>query len=167
MRKVPLKHELDVTDYALLRLMQDDGRISNVKVAETLALSETPCWRRLKRLEGSGYIEGYQANLNRHRLGLGVLALVQICFANHTDDAPTRFEEAVMNIPEVLSCHNVTGEADYFLQIVAKDLIAYERFLRKVLRKLPGVTSVQSSLSLREVKSSTRFPLNETFDPKT
>ncbi len=105
-------------------------------------MSETPCWRRLKRLEANGYIDDYQANLSRHRLGFGVLALAQICFANHTDDAPSLFEEAVRNTPEILSCHNVTGEADYFLQIVAEDLVAYESFLRMVLRKLPGVTSM-------------------------
>ncbi len=160
MRKNPPENELDTTDYALLALVQKDGRISNVKVAEALSLSETPCWRRLKRLEDKGYIDSYQANLNRHQLGFGVLALVQICFANHTDDAPSQFEKSVRSIPEILSCHNVTGEADYFLQIVAKDLVAYERFLRKVLRKLPGVTSIQSSLSLREVKHSTRLPLD-------
>jgi len=160
MRKNHPGNGLDTTDYALLALVQKDGRISNVKVAEALSLSETPCWRRLKRLEDKGYIDSYQANLNRHRLGFGVLALVQICFANHTDDAPSQFEKSVRSIPEILSCHNVTGEADYFLQIVAKDLVAYERFLRKVLRKLPGVTSIQSSLSLREVKHSTRLPLD-------
>jgi len=150
MRKNHPGNGLDTTDYALLALVQKDGRISNVKVAEALSLSETPCWRRLKRLEDKGYIDSYQANLNRH----------QICFANHTDDAPSQFEKSVRSIPEILSCHNVTGEADYFLQIVAKDLVAYERFLRKVLRKLPGVTSIQSSLSLREVKHSTRLPLD-------
>lgn len=160
MRKNSPKNELDATDYALLGLVQEDGRISNVKVAEALSLSETPCWRRLKRLEDKGYIDGYQANLNRHQLGFGVLALVQICFANHTDDAPSQFEKSVQNIPEILSCHNVTGTADYFLQIVAQDLVAYERFLRKVLRNLPGVTSIQSSLSLREVKHSTRLPID-------
>jgi len=160
MRKNHPGNGLDTTDYALLALVQKDGRISNVKVAEALSLSETPCWRRLKRLEDKGYIDSYQANLNRHRLGFGVLALVQICFANHTNDAPSQFEKSVRSIPEILSCHNVTGEADYFLQIVAKDLVAYERFLRKVLRKLPGVTSIQSSLSLREVKHSTRLPLD-------
>ncbi len=163
MRKNPPKSELDTTDYALLALVQEDGRISNVKVAEALSLSETPCWRRLKRLEDRGYIDGYQANLNRHRLGFGVLALVQICFANHTDDAPSQFEKSVQSIPEILSCHNVTGEADYFLQIVAQDLVAYERFLRKVLRNLPGVTSIQSSISLREVKHSTRLPLDDIY----
>lgn len=159
MKKNPPNIKLDDTDYALLSLVQKDGRIPNSKVAETLSLSETPCWRRLKRLEENGYIIDYQANLSRHRLGLGVLALVQICFANHTDDAPSQFENTVLNIPEILSCHNVTGEADYFLQIVADDLHAYEIFLRTVLRRLPGVTSIRSSLSLREVKNSTRLPL--------
>jgi len=77
-----LKSGLDATDYALLALVQEDGRISNVKVAEALNLSETPCWPRLKRLEADGYIGSYQTNLNRHRPGFGVLALVQICFAN-------------------------------------------------------------------------------------
>ncbi len=167
MRKNSPNNELDTMDYALLGLVQEDGRISNVKVAEALALSETPCWRRLKRLADEGYIEDYQANLNRHRLGFGVLALVQICFANHTDDAPSQFEKSVQSIPEILSCHNVTGAADYFLQIVAQDLVAYERFLRKVLRNLPGVTSIQSSLSLREVKHSTRLPLGSIATPKS
>ncbi len=151
--------EMDATDIALLNLVQEDGRIANSKVADTLNLSEAPCLRRRKRLEEKGFIVDYQANLARERLGFGVLALVQICFANHTGEAPELFEEEIQNIPEILSCHNVTGEADYILQIVAQDLASYETFLRTVLRKLPGVTSIRSSLSLREVKSSSRLPL--------
>ena len=149
----------DEVDRSILRLVQQDGRMSNARLAEALSLSETPCWRRLKRLEAEGYVEGYQANLNRRRMGFGVLALVQISFGNHASDAPARFEEAVQAIPEVLSCHNVTGEADYFLQIVAQDLDAYGRFVSEVLRGMPGITSIRSSLSLREVKASTRLPV--------
>jgi len=159
MRKNHAEPELDDTDLSLLELVQEDGRISNTKVAENLSLSEAPCWRRRKRLEDDGFIDNYQANLNRQRLGFGVLALVQISFADHTNDAPSQFEEEVQNIPEILSCHNVTGEADYFLQIISKDLVSYEQFLRTVLRKLPGVTSIRSSLSLREIKNTTRLPL--------
>ncbi len=159
MRKNHAEPELDDTDLSLLELVQEDGRISNTKVAENLSLSEAPCWRRRKRLEDHGFIDNYQANLNRQRLGFGVLALVQISFADHTNDAPSQFEEEVQNIPEILSCHNVTGEADYFLQIISKDLVSYEQFLRTVLRKLPGVTSIRSSLSLREIKNTTRLPL--------
>lgn len=159
MRKNNALLELDDTDLSLLELVQEDGRISNTRIAEKLSLSEAPCWRRRKRLEEDGLIDNYQANLNRERLGFGVLALVQISFANHTDDAPLQFENEIQKIPEILSCHNVTGEADYFLKIISKDLVSYELFLRTVLRKLPGVTSIRSSFSLREIKSSTRLPL--------
>ena len=151
--------ELDRTDRSMLYLLQEDGRISNTKIAERLSLSEAPCWRRRKRLEENGFIDNYQANLNREKLGLEVLALVHICFANHTDDAPDQFEAEVQRIPQILSCYNVTGEADYILQIVSENLTSYERFMRTVLRKLPGVTSIRSSLALREVKNSTRLPL--------
>lgn len=150
---------LDATDRALLRMVQADGRISNARLAEALNLSETPCWRRLKRLEAEGWIEGWQANLSRARLGLGVLAIVQLTFANHTGEAPEAFEAAIQDIPEILSCHNVTGEADYVLEIVAEDLEAYGRFVAEVLRRLPGVTALKSSLSLRQVKSSSRLPV--------
>ncbi|OIO00092.1 MAG: AsnC family transcriptional regulator [Desulfovibrionaceae bacterium CG1_02_65_16] len=150
---------LDDTDRALLALLQADGRMSNARLAEALALSETPCWRRMRRLEAEGYIEGYQANVSRLRLGYGVLALVEVGFANHADDAPERFETAVQGIPEILSCHNVTGAADYVLEVVARDLPAYGQFVAEVLRRLPGVTSLRSSLSLREVKATTRLPL--------
>ncbi len=151
--------KLDETDLALLNLLQKDGRLSNVKLAEKLNLSETPCWRRLKRLEESGYIRGYQAKLNRQLLGFGVLAFVQICFSIHTDDSPAQFENAILEIPEVLSCHNVSGEADYLLHIVSESLESYEKLLSGVIRRLPGVTSIKSSFSLRAVKDTTDLPI--------
>ncbi len=157
------KAQIDETDYALLDEIQKDGRISNVNLARALTLSETPCWRRLKRLEESGCIDGYHAILNRPALGLGVLAFVNIAFAIHTGESPYRFEEAIQDIPEVLSCHNVTGEADYFLQIVAHDLESYEQIIRTKIRTLPGVTSIKSSFSLRKIKSTTRLPLSDRY----
>lgn len=149
----------DSVDYALLKALQADGRLSNSKLAETLALSETACWRRIRRLEAAGLITGYQANLNRQRLGYGVVAFAQISFGNHAGEAPVQFERQIQAIPEILSCHNVTGECDYLLQIVAPDLEAYGRFIHDVLRKLPGVTAIHSNLSLREVKASSALPL--------
>ncbi|MCD5326444.1 Lrp/AsnC family transcriptional regulator [Chromobacterium piscinae] len=153
------KSDLDDVDFTLMALLQKDGRLSNAKLAEQVALSETPCWRRLKRLEADGYIEGYQAVLSRKKLGYGVLAFVQIGFGSHIGEAPLRFEERVQAIPEVLSCHNLTGECDYLLQVVAEDLEAFGVFVRDVLRELPGVSSIRSSLSLREVKMSGRLPV--------
>lgn len=150
---------LDQTDLAILREVQADGRLSNAKLSEKLAISETPCWRRLKRLESDGFIEGYQAVLNRKKLGYGVVGFAQITISDHASDDPLLFEREVANTPEILSCHNVTGDYDYLIQIVARDLDAYGAFIRDRLRKLPGVASVHSNLSLREVKSTLSLPI--------
>lgn len=155
----PLIEQLDRTDLAILRELQADGRLSNAKLSEKLSLSETPCWRRLKRLEADGFIEGYQAKLSRKKLGYGVVAFVQVTLGNHAGEAPLQFERHVASMPEILSCHNVTGDCDYMLQIVASDLDAYGVFIRDQLRKLPGLTSIRSNLSLRDVKSSTALPV--------
>ena len=152
--------ELDQTDCAMLDLLQKDGRISNVKLAAELNLSETPCWRRQKRLEESGYIKGYHAQLDRKRSGYGVMAFVQISFSIHSDDSLLDFERAVQDIPEVLFCHNISGESDYLLQVVSESLESYEKLSRNVIRRLPGVTSIKTSFSLKEIKSSTRLPID-------
>lgn len=159
MRNNRLNTELDEIDRRILRMLQEDGTLSNAKLAERLALSVTPCWRRLRRLEEEGFIDDYQANLNRRKLGYGVLAFVQLGFDVHTNDAVGHFEEAILRHAEVLSCHKITGAADYLLQVVAVDLDGYGDFIETVLRRLPGVTSIQSSLALREIKASTRLPL--------
>lgn len=150
---------LDSTDIAILRALQQDGRLTNARLAEQVALSETPCWRRLKRLEADGYIDAYRADLNRRKLGFGVVAFVQITLGDHAGDAPLQFEQRVAAMPEVLSCHNVTGESDYLLQVVAADLDTYGVFVRDTLRRLPGVSAILSNLSLREIKSSHALPL--------
>lgn len=159
MRNNRLNSSLDETDRTILRLLQEDGTLSNAKLAERLALSVTPCWRRIRRLEEEGFIDGYQANLNRRKLGFGVLAFVQLSFDIHTDDSANRFEKAVLTYPEVQSCHKITGKADYLLQVVSGDLDSYGEFVEQVLRMMPGVTSIHSSLALREIKSTSRLPV--------
>lgn len=150
---------LNPTDLTLLALLQQDGSLTTPQLAEQVALSVTPCWRRRKRLEEDGYITGYQANLDRRKLGLDVLAFVQIRFLVVTDASTQQFEDTILAHPAVLSCHKITGEADYMLQVVATDLDAYGRFMETVLRKLPGISSIHSSLALREIKATHRFPL--------
>lgn len=149
----------DKTDAAILRLIQTDGRLSNARIAEQVNLSETPCWRRLKRLESEGYIQGYQAMLDRRKLGFDVLAFVLVSLGNHRGEEPVAFEQQVSQNPQILSCHNITGESDYLLQVIAPDLDSYGQFVGTVLRQLPGVTAIRSLLSLREVKLSTRLPV--------
>jgi DNA-binding Lrp family transcriptional regulator len=152
--------KLDKTDRAILAALQNDGRISNARLAETVGLSETPCARRLKRLESDGYIDQYRAMLSRSALGFGVVAFVYVRFAVHDRTVATRFEREVQAIPRILTCHNVSGSADYILQVVARDLDDYGTFMRDEMRSLPGVTSVESALSLREVKANGGLPLS-------
>ncbi|MBQ1766174.1 MAG: Lrp/AsnC family transcriptional regulator [Aquincola sp.] len=159
MSKDVLSHELDRLDRKLLSLLQDDATLSNAALGECLSMTVTPCWRRRKRLEELGFILGYQAQLDRRKLGFGVLAFAQVRFGDHAGKAPDRFEELVRKLPEVLSCHKVTGEADFALTVVATDLESYGRFVEDVLRKQPGVATIQSSLSLREVKSVSKLPV--------
>ncbi len=133
--------------------------MSNAQLAEHLSLSVTPCWRRLKRLQDEGYITSYQANLNRRKLGLDVLAFVQLRFMVVTDASVKQFEEIIRIHPSVLSCHKITGEADYMLQVVATDLDAYSDFVEALLRQVPGISMMHSSLAMREIKSVNRFPV--------
>lgn len=151
--------ELDKIDRAILAAVQLDGRIPIARLAETVGLSETPCTRRLKRLEADGYIERYRGQLSRKALGFGVVAFVLLRFAVHDRAVANRFEREVLGIPRILSCHNVSGSADYLLQVVAHDLDDYGMFLRDTLRVLPGVTSIESALSLREVKRDAELPI--------
>ena len=150
---------LDKVDTDIVRYMQQDGRLTNAKLATQVSLSETPCWRRLKRLEEEGIITDYQANLDRRKLGFGVMAFVQLTCHQHDEQTTLAFEHIIQQCDNVLSCHNTTGSADFLLQVVARDLDDYSRFVDRVLRKLPGVSAIVSNLSLRELKASTRLPV--------
>lgn len=150
---------LDGVDRTLLQLLQEDGTLSSAALGERLSMSVTPCWRRRKRLEDLGIIRDYQANLDRRKLGYDVMAFAQVRFGKVSDNAPDEFERAILDLPQVLSCHKVTGEADYVLTVVATDLESYGRFVEEVLRRQPGILSIQSSLALREVKAVTRLPV--------
>ncbi|AMP00630.1 asnC family protein [Collimonas arenae] len=151
--------ELDKIDRAILATVRQDGRIPIAKLAERIGLSETPCARRLKQLESAGYIEGYRAVLSRKALDIGVIAFAQIRFNIHDRALSDRFEREIQGLERIVSCHNISGSADYLVQIAVRDLDEYGTFMRDVIRTLPGVTSVESMLSLREIKRDSGFPL--------
>jgi len=159
MKKNAPTESLDQTDLQLMRHLQEDGRLSNAKLAQRVALSETPCWHRLRKLESEGYIQGYQAMLDRRKLGLGELAFISLNFSPHTAEAFAALEKLVKANDQVLTCHRVTGEADFVMMVVAEDLDSVRDFIDKVLRTLPNVATVRTSLSLREVKFSSKLPL--------
>ena len=151
--------KFDEIDVAILNQLQDNGRLSNARLAKAVSLSETPCWRRVKRLQDEGVIEGYQALLNRRQIGLGVFAFVQLGFNQHSPEVTEGMAKVLADCPNVLSCHNTSGEADFILQVVATDLDDYSRFAESVLRVLPGVISITTNISFRELKRSPRLPV--------
>ena len=159
MKKNAPSDSLDDIDLQLMRLLQEDGRLSNAKLAQRVALSETPCWHRLRKLEAEGYIQGYQALLDRRKLGLGELAFISLNFSPHTAEAFAALEKLVEASDQVLTCHRVTGEADFVMMVVAEDLDSVRDFIDNMLRTLPNVGTVRTSLSLREVKFSSKLPL--------
>ncbi len=151
---------LDRIDKHILQLMQANGRISNLELAEKIGLSPTPCSRRVKHLEESGLINRHVTILNAAALGLNLTAIIGISMDRHTPDRFEKFEEAIAQMPEVLECSIVTGQsADFLLKVVVKDMQHYEKFLLGQLTKLSGVTGVHSSFILRKVVDKTALPL--------
>jgi Lrp/AsnC family leucine-responsive transcriptional regulator len=145
--------DLDTLDIAILGALSDNARITQVEMAERIPLSPTAIARRIKALEDRGVIEGYQAKVSRSALGLDMTVLVQISLQSQSEVLLAEFEKAVAEAPSVVSCHLMSGEDDYVLTVLARDLTDYERIHRQELSRLPGVTRLRSSFALREVKS--------------
>ena len=154
-----MNEQLDRTDLRLLAALQDDARLTVAQLAEKVSLSASPCWRRGKRLEEAGYIEGYHAHLSASRLGHGITAFVSVVMGSHTREVARAFEARLQDIPEIIACHNVSGQYDFLLEVVAADLAAYGDFARNVLQDLPGVTELHSSFSLKSLKDQRKLPL--------
>jgi Lrp/AsnC family leucine-responsive transcriptional regulator len=150
---------LDRVDRRLLDVLQHDGRVSNVALAERVHLSPSPCLRRVKALEHEGVIEGYRAVVGREAVGLGLTVFVEVKVEGHSDRVAEAIEAAVAKMPEVVSCHMVSGAADFLLEVVVPDLRAYERFLLGSLLKVPSVSDVNSNFAIRRVKAPGPLPL--------
>jgi Lrp/AsnC family leucine-responsive transcriptional regulator len=139
---------LDGIDRRIIAELQADARLTNVELAERVGLSPSPCLRRVKQLEREGYIEGYRAALRRDRVGLGFSVFLAVKIDGHSNERTLKFEEAVSAMPEVIACHLVSGEADYFLEVVVPDLEHYQRFLVGRLLNLPIVREVRSNIAI-------------------
>ncbi len=151
--------KLDRIDRHLLQALQDDARLTVADLAERVALSPSPCWRRVKRLEEAGLIQGYQARLSAEALGYGVTAFVSVMVGSHSQEAARAFEARVTEIPEVIACHNISGRYDFLLEVVALDLNAFGELARNTLQTLPGVKELHSSFSLMALKTGRRLPI--------
>lgn len=150
---------LDALDSKILAVLQEDGRLSNVDLAERVGLSPSPCLRRVKRLEEEGYIAGYKARVDRRRLGLGMTIFVGVKVDGHRDANARAFQEAMQKLPEVVACHMVSGEADFLLEVVVADLAAYDAFLSRTLLTMPMVRDIRSNFAIRTVKSDGALPV--------
>lgn len=153
-----LPNSLDEHDLAILDHLQEDGRQTNQDLADAIGLSPSPCLRRTKRLEQAGVIAGYVALVDPAKMGLAVTAFVRIRLSSQDDAHLARFEEAIVDIPEVMECYLMTGEADYQLRVLVPSLEAFEEFLRHRLTRIDGVAQVTSSFALRPVTYKTRLP---------
>ncbi len=157
---------LDKFDIAILAELQSNARLTNAELAQRVGLSAAPCWRRVRALEESGFIKGYHAEIDRHKIGLGVLAFVRLDAERSTGDLTRKMEEAIKKIPEIVACHYISGTGTFELQVVARDLDSFSQFARNVLLNLPNVKDMHTSFSLGEVKASTDLPLTQLQKPR-
>jgi len=152
--------QIDRYDAEILRVLQQDGRISNQDLADRIGLSPSPCLRRLRALEESGLITGYRALVDAKKLGLTLMALIYISMDQHTPERFANFEAKVDEIGEVLECLLITGQdADYQLKVVVRDMDAYQELLLNRITRIKGVTGVHSSFVLRRVIDRTALPV--------
>lgn len=160
------KVELDKTDRKILAVLQSDGRLTNQEVAEKVSLSPSPCLRRVKRLEENGVIRQYVALLDPEKIGLGLLAYVNVRLEKRggaTGHAGTThaelFRAAVQSWPEVVACHAMTGEMDYLLRVQVKDMVHFSRFVQDQLLHHQSVVDVKTSFALESFKETTALPI--------
>ena len=149
-------NNLDKYDLAILQELQADARLTNAELAQRVGLSAAPCWRRVRALEEAGFIKGYRAEIDRHKIGLGVLAFVRLDADRSTGNLTRAMEEAIRQIPEVVACHYISGTGTFELQVVARDLDSFSQFARDVLLNLPNVKDMHTSFSLARSRPAGR-----------
>ena len=150
---------IDETDRRILKVLQQQGRISNADLSEAVNLSPSACHRRVHRLEKDGYIRNYVALLDARKLKVPTTVFVEITLSGQADEVLEAFEKAVARIPDVLECHLMAGTADYILKVVAENTEDFARIHRQYLARLPGVAQMQSSFALRTVFKTTALPV--------
>ena len=152
--------QLDKYDRLILEQLQKNGRMTNQELADAISLSPSPCLRRVRHLEEAGLIDGYVALLNARKLGLTLMAFIQISMDKHTPERFDSFEKTVRSYPEVLECHLITGQsADYLLKVIVKDMDGYQQFLLQQLTRIEGVSGVHSSFVLKSPIDGTALPV--------
>lgn len=151
--------ELTKQDIKILSLLQDDASISTASIAEQINISQSPCWRRINRLEEEGLIKGRVAVLDRAALGMEVVVFSTINLTSTGRQNLLEFEQEIVRHPEVIECYTMTGIWDYMLKIVTRDIRHYEEFVRNTLTASPSIRELHSHMAVTEIKNSTQLPL--------
>lgn len=151
--------QLDAIDLKILSALQDDGRLSNADLAEQVGLSPSPCLRRVRRLERDGFIQGYAARLDRQSVGLSLTVFVELRLDDPSPAAAAALEQALVALPQVVSCHSLAGGADYLAEVVVPGVTAFDALLNGILRNLPHIRDIRSTIALKNLKSGAPLPL--------
>lgn len=151
--------EIDARDRRLLALLQTDSRVSNADLAAAAGMSASACWRRVRAFEEAGIITRFGAHVDPALVGLGFQAIVHVQLTRHDPDRLAEFIHAINGRSEVIDCYATTGQADYHLRVLCRDIAAYNAFLEEFLFRLPAVQSAQTNVVLREIKRGTGVPL--------
>lgn len=151
---------LDQIDLKILSILQEEGRVTNVELADRVGISAPPCLRRVRALETKGYISGYHANLDSAKMGFGVTVFAMVGLHSQAEADLLAFEQRVAVLPEVRECHMLNGEIDFILKCVATDLAAFQRFLTRELTAAPNVAHVRTSLTIRQSKQAFGVPVD-------
>ena len=156
--------KLDEIDRRILSALQQDGRLTLAQLSQKVGLSASPCHRRVRLLEERGVIERYAAVINQRSVGLPVSVFISIKLESQREDSLQKFAKAIAPWPEILECYLMTGQRDYLLRVVVADLAAYEVFLKTKLTRLNGISSIESSFALEQVKYTHMLPLRATLE---
>lgn len=150
---------MDETDHKILRILQEQGRISNIDLSREIKLSPAPTLERVRKLEKQRIIEGYHAQVNLGKMGITIKALIQVTLIHQQEVSIHKFIEAIMHIPEIVECHQVTGDFDYLLRVFTTDIEALDKLITDRISKIPEVGHIKSHIILSEIKHSRVVPI--------
>ncbi|MDH6230482.1 Lrp/AsnC family leucine-responsive transcriptional regulator [Mesorhizobium soli] len=151
--------ELDSIDRAILRALQQDGRIQNIDLADRVGLSPSPCLRRVRQLEQAGVIERYVALVNPAKVGMGLTVFARVWLTGQDEESVNVFVEAIKKLPQVVECHLMAGDSDFLLRVVVEDLEGYRRFQIEHLGRIKGVRNIKTEIPMQKIKSSWEIPV--------
>lgn len=154
-------YKFDQTDKKILEILQDNAKITNAQLSKEIGLSPAPTLERVKKLENIGVIKSYHAQLDQHEIGLGVSTFISVTLVGHKKDYINSFVQRILEVPEIVECHHITGQGDFILKVVAPDIPAYQKLVTEVISEIPEIDDMQSTVILSTFKNSKVMPIPE------